>query len=296
MKQKYTKYIAGLLIGLFSLSTLSSCVDTRQTLGAHGSYTVNEEWGNDNNENLLSEDQNNTKKNNSCTCKQMLGAGLLGFIILLSAAGGITYSLNNNTEPTNRNSNNTITTVDYRVNHTNSNRPNNSSSNSPEANELINFLNHSKDYKLKFKNAPFNKTWLHNDTPESTVFQLPKLERFQGMTVHELVHKISQDNFNLDTLQKWLNKGLNPNIANRDGTTLMMKLAKNSWGIPEDKQWDIMTILLNTGKINLDQTNNGGLTVPDYLLSSSIEAKLREYKPKEQGKQHKKKTSRIKNK
>lgn len=110
MKKKYTKYTASLLIGLLSLSTLSSCVQTGRTLGMtnnaisinispsnvqdNTSQTSDAESGNDETTSITmtsSNDQTNTKATTSsvvcwltCAATGVMMFGPLAYWLVLA--------------------------------------------------------------------------------------------------------------------------------------------------------------------------------------------------------------------
>ena len=82
MKKKYIQYRSGLFIGLLSLSTLSSCVNTRQGLGMDGSTSSRQakQGGKQDNSTQTTKQTNNwdTKKAGYAVLAVAVGTAALG--------------------------------------------------------------------------------------------------------------------------------------------------------------------------------------------------------------------------
>ncbi|WP_243518823.1 MULTISPECIES: hypothetical protein [unclassified Candidatus Cardinium] len=281
MEKKHTKYKTSLLIGLLSLYTLSSCVNTRQVLGNHQDI----ELGNDVNPNIQWDKKNRatytvnpepkitlikitqrsssaysyvehvggetTKSTNSWTWKKklVLGLSLVTVAGMLSVPVGVGVCAIGLICPFGATSflpNNTL--------------PNNTTLLINNSNSTFVVPGHPFDapnrgggrrgrMHIPKENEDHYTSILDSSFSQFEPTEVVSSENestedifFQDMTIHQLYHKILNKDFDPDMVRAWLQDGLNPNMKDLNQRTLFMLVVEHYKNIKED-DWKAIDII-----------------------------------------------------
>ncbi|WP_419241666.1 hypothetical protein [Cardinium endosymbiont of Nabis limbatus] len=254
MKMKYKQYSASLLIGLLSFNTLSSCVNTRHVLGGKGdsvkllSVVPLSDTEKNTKDEIIAQDISQEKK--GWTRKQkVVGWTVFGGLFIVGA--GTIASLG--ADPFSADANSTIGLLNSEIG------PMSLNNSTGIRKGWVNNLNSalSDQQSLEFLRDPHYYDKKNNIKPNKYV---------KGAYIKKVAHRMSQKGFNANMLKRWCDKeALDLNMVDSAGKTLLMMLISNYDDLNEKDLFDRVKILLDTGKINVNQMNGGYFTATDYV-------------------------------